>query len=129
MEKTLSNVKISKDLPDYILHVKDALAQQEVVIGITKVLEQNKQVNNGVNLTTKHVLLIVIVNARIESSKKVMTRTIGVHVRNISGAILWHNVIDSIGDFLWSLFVKEKKSNGIFFIVKNVVQQRWASKT
>jgi len=58
-----------------------------------------------------------------------MTRTIGVHVRNISGAILWHNVIDSIGDFLWSLFVKEKKSNGIFFIVKNVVQQRWASKT
>jgi len=39
MEKTLSNVKISKDLPDYILHVKDALAQQEVVIGITKVLE------------------------------------------------------------------------------------------
>lgn len=129
MEKTLSNVKISKDLPDYILHVKDALAQQEVVIGITKVLEQNKQVNNGVNLTTKHVLLTVIVNARIESSKKVMTRTIGVHVRNISGAILWHNVIDSIGDFLWSLFVKEKKSNGIFFIVKNVVQQRWASKT
>jgi hypothetical protein len=39
MEKTLSNVKISKDLLDYILHVKDALAQQEVVIGITKVLE------------------------------------------------------------------------------------------
>jgi hypothetical protein len=69
------------------------------------------------------------VNARIEFSKRVMTRTIGVHVRNISGAILWHNVIDSIGDFLWSLSVKEKKSNGIFFIVKNVVQQRWTSKT
>jgi hypothetical protein len=32
MEKTLSNVKFFKDLPDYILHVKDALAQQEVVI-------------------------------------------------------------------------------------------------
>jgi hypothetical protein len=58
-----------------------------------------------------------------------MIRTIGVHVKNILGAILWHNVIDSIGDFLWSLFVKEKKSNGIFFIVKNVVQQRWALKT
>jgi hypothetical protein len=39
MDKALSNVKIYKDLPNYILHVKDALAQQKVVVGVTKVLE------------------------------------------------------------------------------------------
>jgi hypothetical protein len=42
---------------------------------------------------------------------------------------LWCNVIDSTCNFLWSLSVKEKKSNGILFIVKNVVQKWWASKT
>jgi len=88
MEKALSNVKISKNLPNYILPVKDALAQQEVVTGVTKVLEENKQVNSGVKLATKHDLLIAIVNARTESSKKVIARTIGVHVKNISSAIL-----------------------------------------
>jgi hypothetical protein len=129
MEKVLSNVKISKDLPDYILHVKDALAQQEVVAGVIKVLEDNKQVNSGVKLVTKHALLTVIMNAHTESSKKVIAKIIGVHVKNISSAILRCNVIDSTSDFLWSLYVKPKKSNGIFLIVKNVVQQWWASET
>jgi hypothetical protein len=100
-----------------------------MVVRVTKVLKENKQADSGVKLATKHVLLTVIVNAHIESSKRVIARTIGVRVRNISSVILQHNVIDSIGGFLWSLSMKEKKSNGILFIAKNVVQQWCASET
>jgi hypothetical protein len=92
-----------------------------VVAIVIKVLEGNKQVDSGLQLATKHALLIAIVSAHIEFSKRVIAKTIGVHVRNILSAILWQTVINSIGSFLWSLFMREKKSDGIFFIVKNVV--------
>jgi len=121
MEKALYNVKISIDLLDYILHVKNAFAQQNVVVGVTKYLENNKQANSGVKFVTKHVLQIAIVSAHIEFSMRVIARTIGVHVKNISSAILQCNVIDSTSSFLWSLYVREKISDGIFLIIKNNV--------
>jgi hypothetical protein len=48
MVKALYNVKISKNLLDYILPVKNAFAQQNAVVGVTKYLENNKQANSGV---------------------------------------------------------------------------------
>ncbi len=95
IKKALCNVNFLKDLLDYILLVKDALAQQEVVARVIKALEEYKQANNGVKLAAKHVLLTPIVNAHTKSSRRVIARTIWVHVRNISSAILRRNVIDS----------------------------------
>jgi hypothetical protein len=53
IEEVLFHVKICKYLLDYILPFKLAIVQQEVLVGISKVLEENKQANNGIKFATK----------------------------------------------------------------------------
>jgi hypothetical protein len=58
---------------DYILPSKLAIAQQEVLVGVSKALKKNKQANNGIEL----VILNVIFNAHKESSMRIVTKTLG----------------------------------------------------
>jgi hypothetical protein len=53
LKKASFHVKICKYLLDYILPFKLAIAQQEVLVGVSKVLEENKQANNGIKFATK----------------------------------------------------------------------------
>jgi hypothetical protein len=85
LEKTLFHVKICKYFLDYILPFKLTITQQEVLVGVSKALEenkqqtmasslqQNKQVNNGIKL----VILNVTVSAHKESSMRTVTKTFG----------------------------------------------------
>ncbi len=53
LKKALFHVKIYKYLLDYILPSKLAIAQQEVLVGVSKSLKENKQANNGIKFATK----------------------------------------------------------------------------
>jgi predicted component of viral defense system (DUF524 family) len=123
LEKALSHVKICKYSPNYILRFKLTIAQQEVLAGANKALKENKQANSGIKLATKHVILNIVVSAHKESSMKTMAKTFGVHVKNITGVVLCHKVIDHSGAFLWCLSTKKKTTYGILVQVRNVVVQ------
>jgi hypothetical protein len=87
MGKTLSCVIVFMDLFDHILHVKVSIVQQEVIVEVAKTLDENKHVQNNVQLAIKHAILIVAINAHITSSISGVTRTFGVHHINIMGTL------------------------------------------
>jgi hypothetical protein len=100
--------KIRDDTLECVLPTKLAIAQQEVLVGMRRSLEEIKLVNYGAKLASKHCILEVIVNVRPTSSLKDTTRVLGVHPRNISSAMQRHIVSNDRGDALWSLSVTKK---------------------
>jgi hypothetical protein len=50
MEKTLSHVKVCDHMHDYILLSKVAIAQQEVLTGVMRALDENRHSNRVLNL-------------------------------------------------------------------------------
>jgi len=88
LKKALSHVKICKYLQIYILPFKLVIAQQEVLSRVNKVLKKHKQTNNDIKHATKHVILNTTVNAHKEFSMRIMAKTLGVHVKNITCVVL-----------------------------------------
>jgi len=62
LDKAIFHVKVCEYLPSCILPIKVAITQQEVLARVMKALDDNQNSTSSVWLTTKHVILIVIVN-------------------------------------------------------------------
>ncbi len=63
MAKFLANPKIKVNTPNYILPTRLAIAQKEVIVGMNRSLEKNKQANFSAKLASKHVILLAIISA------------------------------------------------------------------
>ncbi len=86
-----------------------------------KALDENKNSNSGVKLATKHELLIIVVSVHNSSSRKDITRTRGVHHRNIVVVLSRRKMINDSGLTLWSLFVRKKRIDELLKLLKEVV--------
>jgi hypothetical protein len=62
LDKTIFHVKVCEYLLRLILPIKVAIIQQEVLTRLMKALDDNQNFTNSVRLTTKHVILNVVVN-------------------------------------------------------------------
>ena len=64
MQYALFHHSICRDLPNYVLPFKEVIAQQEIVAGISRAIEENKTSHSTITLATKHVLLIAAISAQ-----------------------------------------------------------------
>lgn len=102
MGKIFSHYKVKDNVLDYIMPPKVAIIQQEVIVGVSKALEENKLSNSKVWLATKHAFLTIVVSAHNKSSMYTIwdCKTFGIHLLNISNATMHHRVIDEFGGVL-----------------------------
>jgi hypothetical protein len=77
---------------------------------MTRSLQEIKQANSGAKLASKHVILSV--SAGPISSMKNIAKVLGVHCQNIDIAMHRHNITSDTCDVLWSLFVKNRRTDG-----------------
>ncbi len=73
---------------------------------MAKALDENKHVQNNVQLATKHVILIVAINVHITSSIKGVARAFGVHHRNIMGAFSRMMLMDTLQEILYYVTIQ-----------------------
>jgi len=85
--RVLFHNQVIIDLPDHILPFKLVIAEQEVITGFNKTLEENQVTNSSVKLTTKHTLLTTIVSVHTLSLVRIVAKTLGAHRRNIISVI------------------------------------------
>ena len=128
MQYVLSHTLVRRDLPEYILPVKEAMVQQEIVAGVTRALEENKTAASAINLATKHTILTAAVSAKAGSSFRGVAKVLDIHPRNLQSAVSRRVAIDD-GGFLWTLSVRKKRSDGLTEYVKAVVILWWAQNT
>jgi hypothetical protein len=58
-----------------------------------------------------------------------VTKTLGVHHRNVSAIISRRKLINDNGFALWSLFVRKKRTNGLLELLKKTIIDWWTSET
>ena len=128
LQYALSHHSIRRNLPNYILPFKEAIAQQEIVAGVTKAIEENKTSHSAITLATKHVLLTAAVSAHNQCSMRGVAKILDVHPRNVILAIARRRVIED-HCFHWAFTVRRKRSDGISELVKALVITWWAENT
>ncbi len=79
MEKFLANPKIKVNGPNYVLPTRLAIAQKEVMEGMSKSLEEIKQANSSAKLASKYVIVLATISARPTSSMENIAKVLGVH--------------------------------------------------
>jgi hypothetical protein len=79
MEKFLANPKIKVNAPNYVLPTRLAIAQKEVMEGMSKSLEEIKQTNSSAKLASKYVIVLATISARPTSSMENIAKVLGVH--------------------------------------------------
>jgi len=77
-----------------------------MIVEVAKTLDENKHVQNNVQLVTKHVILIVAINVHITSSTRGVVRAFGVHHRNIMGALSWMMLMDTLQEILYYVTIQ-----------------------
>ncbi len=106
MGKTLSFAIVFMGLPDHILHVNVSIARREVIVEVAKTLNENKHVQNNVQLAIKDVILIATINVHITSSIKGVARAFGVHHINIMGALSQMMLVDTLQEILYYVTIQ-----------------------
>jgi hypothetical protein len=109
-------------MPDYFLPPKVVVTTQELVVGIHTSLVETKQVNSNVKLAIKHCILTKVVSAGPRaSSARGIARMFGVHHRNVVVAILHRTLMCDNGVPLWTLTVRNKRSDGIMLSTEHII--------
>jgi len=94
-----------------------------------KALDENKHSNNGVKLVAKHTMLTTTINVHNSSSRRDVARALGVHHRNIIVVLSRHTIIDDNGLTLWSLFIRRKRTDGLFDLLREAIIDWWTFET
>lgn len=128
LQNALSYRLLKRDSPDYILPTKEAIAQREILAGVTRASDENRLGQSGVVLATKHALSTAAVSANPSSSARGVAKLLDVHHRNISLAIVRREEIED-GCFLWTLSIRKRRTDGIPESVKTFVIKFWAKNT
>jgi hypothetical protein len=105
----LSYVTVFVDSPNHILLAKFSIAQQEVIVGMAKGLDDNKHVQCDVQLVIKYATLTTAISAHSASLVRGVARALGVRHKNVMGTISWKMLMDANGFSLWSFSMRKKK--------------------
>jgi hypothetical protein len=112
MSKVFSTLSISNLFPKTtnIQAFKSIKVQNEIVVGSVKSLEEVKRPCSAAKLTTKHVLLTIVVSSNGQStSLRQKFRVLGVHHCNISYAMPGRRLMDCNGVFMWTLYIRKRR--------------------
>ena len=77
---------------------------------------------SAINLARRHTTLTVAVSTKCGSSIWKLAKILGAHAWNIMSAMSQFLAFKD-GDFMWTLSIREKRSNGLFKTVKIIVIQ------
>jgi hypothetical protein len=79
-------------------------------------------------LVVKHCILTTSISARTSSTRGIV-QMLGVHHRTVYVAIVCRALMCDSGVPLWTLILRNKRSDGIVPSTKNVIVNWWAVKT
>ena len=127
--RVLDHSRISADVPDYVLPKKVAVAQQEILRGVSIRLDEVRSANSASKLAIKHAILDASILEQGDSSARQVARVLRIHHRNVSKAVLRREVLYSAGDFLFFLSVRTKRADGIALDEKQIIIKWWISET
>jgi hypothetical protein len=83
---------------------------------------------SAINLATRHTTLTVAVSTKCGSSIWKLAKILGIHAWNIM-SVVSQLVAIKYGDFMWTLSIRKKRSDGLFETIKIIVIQWWAHNT
>jgi len=77
-----------------------------VIVEVAKTLDENKHVQNNVQLATKHAILSATINLHITSSTRGVARAFGVHHKNIMGVLSCMMLVDTLQEILYYVTIQ-----------------------
>jgi hypothetical protein len=127
--RVLNHNRLCVDVPDYVLPKKVAVAQQEILRGVTIRLDEVRSANSASKLAIKHAILDASILEHGDSSARQVAKVLRIHHRNVSKAVVRREVMHTAGDFLFSLSVRTKRVDGIALDEKQIIIKWWISET
>ena len=127
--RVLDHSRLCADVPDYVLPKKLAVAQQEILRGVTIRLNEVRSANSASKLAIKHAILDASILEQGDSSARQVARVLRIHHRNVSKAVVKREVLHTAGDFLFSLSVRTKRVDGLGLDEKRIIIKWWISET
>jgi hypothetical protein len=127
--RVLNHNRLCVDVPDYVLPKKVAVAQQEILRGVTIRLDEVRSANSASKLAIKHAILDASILEQGDSSARQVAKVLRIHHRNVSKAVVRREVMHTAGDFLFSLSVRTKRVDGIALHEKQIIIKWWISET
>ena len=127
--RVLNHNRLCYDVPDYVLPKKVALAQQEILRGVTIRLDEVRNANSASKLAIKHAILDASILEQGDSSARQVAKVLRIHHRNVSKAVVRREVLHTAGDFLFSLSVRTNRVDGIALDEKQIIINWWISET
>ncbi len=101
-----------------------------MINGLMSTLGDVKNPCTSIKLAIKHALVIVAINStKSNMSLREKAHVLGVHQHNVSLIIKCHRCMNSIGIFLWTLFIKKRKIDCLNTVIIIVLQAWWVTKT
>lgn len=79
MERVLSIPNVNVNTPNYMLPVKLVVVQCEMLVGVSRSLEEVKQTNSNTKFASKCCIFAATINIGPTSSIKEIARMLGVH--------------------------------------------------
>jgi hypothetical protein len=120
---------LTKSIPPYILHAKEAKAQAEIIKNIKISLNVASHVKTKDHRVAKHVTLKMVVFGH-GGNVLTMARVLGIHHNNVFDAMQrHHHVLDDGGclDAVWVPLTKKVRFDKLNEDVADVVTQWWVS--
>ena len=127
--RVLDHSRLRPDVPDYVLPKKLAVAQQEILRGVTVRLDEVRSSNSASKLAIKHAILDASILEHGDSSARQVARVLRIHHRNVSKAVVRREVLHAAGDFLFSLSVRTKRVDGLGLDEKQIIIKWWILET
>ena len=97
--RVLDHSRFCADVPDYVLPKKLAVAQQEILRGLTIRLDEVRSANSASKLAIKHAILDASILEQGDSSPRQVARVLRIHHRNVFKAVVRREVLHTAGDF------------------------------
>jgi hypothetical protein len=130
MERILSNPSLSSNMPNPFLPPKAIVTNQELIAWICMSLVETKQANSNVKLATKHCIFTAIVSVGPRaSSARGIARMFSMPHQNVVVAILCRALMCDNGVPLWTLIVRNKRSDDIMPSTRHTIVNRWVVET
>ena len=127
--RVLDHSQLCADVPDYVLPKKLAVAQQEILRGVTIRLDEVRSANSASKLAIKHAILDASILEQGDSSARQVARVLRIHHRNVSKAVVRQEVLHTAGDFLFSLSMRTKHVDGLGLDEKHIIIKWWILET
>ncbi len=123
MQKVFSFLLVASTLQ----HFK--FPKQDLLSSLVQSLDEMKGSNNATKLETKHVILTMIVSSDNRSSYKQKVCLRNVHLKNVVKAIKRWKLMNTFGDFLWTLSICSRRLDILSLATKVTILAWWYYET